>query len=163
MRSEFMASSSSTPVPDAIIRVAASRFRAALDRVDPNIWTAVTIKHFPRGACGHAAELLGRYLRDELGVTAEYVLRDFYNDDGSWRGGHAWLEYDGLIIDITGDQFGWESVIVQRESAVHMAGELQLRQSLTSDIRWWASHAAPVYAAARGILGSGTAARAADS
>ena len=134
-------------VNDAVILVNARLFRAALDRVDPLVWQRVTVTNFPRGACGHASELLGRFLREHLGVEPLYVVRDNDEPDGSWRGGHAWLELDGLIIDITGDQFGWEPVIVSRSSARHAEGQPNLRQALMSDPQWWARYAAPVYAA----------------
>lgn len=130
---------------DKDIGCAAALFRSALDAVDPKIWLAVTIDDFPRGACGHAAELLGRYLRDRLAIECTYVLKDFVEADGTWRGGHAWLEHDGLIIDITGDQFGWPPVIVTRASARHEGAEDNLRQGLTKDAQWWGIYCAPVY------------------
>lgn len=139
-------------VNDAVILVNARLFRAALDRVDPLVWQRVTVTNFPRGACGHASELLGRFLREHLGVEPLYVARDNDEPDGSWRGGHAWLELDGLIIDITGDQFGWEPVIVSRSSARHAEGQPNLRQALMSDPQWWARYAAPVYAAVKAIM-----------
>ena len=137
-----------TPAPDPqdeTIRQAATMFRSALDAVDPKIWLAVTIDDFPRGACGHAAELLGRYLRDMFAIESIYVLKDFWDSEGTWRGGHAWLEHDGLIVDITGDQFGWPPVIVTRSSSVHEEAENNLRQRLTEDVQWWGIYCAPVY------------------
>lgn len=139
-------------VNDAVILVNARLFRAALDRVDPLVWQRVTVTNFPKGACGHASELLGRYLRDRLGVEPLYVVRDNDEPDGSWRGGHAWLELNGLTIDITGDQFGWEPVIVSRSSARHGEGQPNLRQALTADPQWWGLYAAPVYAAVEAIM-----------
>ena len=46
--------------------------------------------------------------------------------DGSWRSGHSWLEFVGLILDITGDQFGWAPVIVTRVCRVHEEADAQL-------------------------------------
>lgn len=136
------------PVGEGDILEAAMVFRAALDAVDSDIWLAAMIDQFPVGACGHASELLGRYLRDTLSIECAYVLKDLMNPDGSWRSGHAWLEYDGLIIDITGDQFGWAPVIATRVSRVHEEADAQLHQPLTKDGRWWGVYCAPIYAQA---------------
>jgi len=127
----------------------ASRYRRALDAVDVELWQYVTVTHFPRGACGHASELLGRFLRDQLGIEPVYILKENKRAGGSWKGSHAWLETEGLIVDITGDQFGWEPVIVTSSSARHSEGELLLRQPLTADAHWWARYAEPIDAAAK--------------
>ncbi|QSR17019.1 hypothetical protein CA833_07440 [Novosphingobium sp. KA1] len=139
-------------VDDALILDAAKQFRAALDSVDPLVWHKVTVSNFPKGACGHASELLGRYLRDLLGIEPLYVVKDNDLPGGAWHGGHAWLELDGLIIDVTGDQFGWETVIVSRSSARHAEGEPNLRQALTTDARWWGRYGAPIYAVATALM-----------
>ena len=137
---------------DGQVRATAAAYRAALESVDPRCWFDATITDFPRGACGHASEMLGRYLRSTLGIEPEYVLRDFYSSDGEWLGGHAWLEWNGLIIDITGDQFGWEPVVVARVSPRHQAGRPELRQPLTTDERWWGTYCARVHHAALAAL-----------
>lgn len=135
-------------VTDAVLARHARQFRDALDAVDPETWKRVTVTAFPGGACGHATELLGRYLRDQTGIEADYVVKDLRNPDGSWRSGHAWLEYEGLILDITGDQFGWPPVIVDRNSALHAEADDNDRYALTSDHQWWGIYYAPVYAEA---------------
>jgi hypothetical protein len=57
---------------------------------------------FPTQTCDHSSILLGRYLRENGFVDVQYV------DKGS-RGPnhetHAWLEVDGIIVDITANQF----------------------------------------------------------
>ena len=137
-----------TPVADEKILDAAMIFRAALDAVAADTWLAATVDRFPACACGHASELLGRYLRDTFAIECAYVLKDLMNPDGSWRSGHAWLEYDGLIIDITSDQFGWAPVIITRASHAHEEADPQLHQPLTNDARWWSTYCAPIYAEA---------------
>lgn len=57
------------------------------------------LQSFPRGCCGVVSELLGDYLNAQLGLQVEYVCGE---QDG---GSHAWLELNGVVIDITGDQF----------------------------------------------------------
>ncbi|WP_342439962.1 hypothetical protein NSS79_15140 [Paenibacillus sp. FSL L8-0436] len=53
----------------------------------------------PLGCCGDCSKLMTKYLLEQHYVKALYVW--------GMRGeqSHAWLEYDGLIIDITADQF----------------------------------------------------------
>ena len=57
------------------------------------------LEDFPSGCCGVASELLGHYLNTQHGLKAEYICGE---RDGLT---HAWLELDGVVIDITGDQF----------------------------------------------------------
>lgn len=130
----------------------ARRFRAALNQVDASLWAHVAVTDFPKAACGHASEMLGKHLRELLGVDPDYVVKDNYEPGGSWRGGHAWLEIDDLVIDITGDQFGWEPVIVSRSSKRHAEGELNRRGPLTNDEQWWGRYGAPIYAVATTMI-----------
>jgi len=92
---------------------------------------------FPRAACGHATELLAYYLRKRFGITTDCVCQDAHGI-GGWHGGHAWLEWNGLTIDVTGDQFGWLPVIVTRNPAFHGQGEDQTRGPALADMDWWA-------------------------
>ena len=97
------------------VDAAARRFRAALDRHARALGLEGLLE-FPRGACGTACELLGQYLSDcGLGEWT-YVSRV---DAGGHT--HAWLARDGVVVDITGDQFGWSPVIVVDGPAVEHA------------------------------------------
>lgn len=62
----------------------------------------VSFGHFPSGACGAVCELLGDYLRDSGLGNWHYVWGVKATE---WGGTHAWLECEGTLIDITGDQF----------------------------------------------------------
>jgi len=53
---------------------------------------------FPFCRCGVISELLGEYL-SAAGVSSTYVVGT--NPSAS----HAWLEVDGLVVDLTADQF----------------------------------------------------------
>lgn len=140
---------------DAEVEQAARDFRAAIDAAGPAPWA---LKHiaYPRGACGHAAELLGRYLIERLGITADYVNQDARDDIGGWRHSHAWLEWDGLTIDISGDQFGWEPVIVTRTPQYHGKGEPNSRHPVCLEHQrdWWWGECGPLWAAIRPHLPS---------
>jgi hypothetical protein len=75
----------------------ASRFRSALEQgglLLPNF------AKFPRGSCGDTCEMLGQLLIDS-GLGA-WDYRSGVNLSGS---SHACLERDGLLLDITADQF----------------------------------------------------------
>jgi hypothetical protein len=81
-------------------------------------------------------------LNRRFGVVPDYVCRVFYSDDGERLSSHAWLELDGLILDISGDQFGWPGVIVTRNSSLHERGADEERHRWALDPRWWGSTAA---------------------
>ncbi|MFD3457551.1 hypothetical protein ACFWVC_35915 [Streptomyces sp. NPDC058691] len=70
--------------------------QAILDCPNPGL---VSLERFPYGSCGDASILLGQYLHENgLGVW-RYV--------SAWENGasHAWIEKNGLRVDITADQF----------------------------------------------------------
>lgn len=72
----------------------ANSFREALDVQKRDGKLPPHMQQFPVRCCGVISELLGQYL-NASGAHAEYVC-------GS---GHAWLECEGFVIDITSDQF----------------------------------------------------------
>lgn len=123
---------------DDEVSKASREFRAAIDAAGPEPWARKGME-FPSGACGHAAELLGRYLIDRLHIVPDYVNRVAHENLGGWHGSHAWLEWNGLTIDITGDQFRWEPVIVTRNSKFHRLGEGEYRQPVCFESQrgWW--------------------------
>jgi hypothetical protein len=98
----------------------ASDFRFALESLAPSI-RPIGLENFPHRACGDTSLLLGAYLVD-LGIHGfKYICgyRGSYSD-GS-RSSHAWLHRDGLIIDLTADQFddGPGPVLVVQDSDWH--------------------------------------------
>jgi len=85
----------------------------------------IGLKDFPIGACLDASLLLGHYLaQSDIGKPI-YVSG---TKDGRT---HMWLEMDGVIIDITADQFGDapERIMVTRDTAWHSQFERQSRRS----------------------------------
>ncbi len=92
----------------------ASEFRQAI--LDAIPLDDIVFEQFPRGACGDTSDLLGEYFyRSQFGIW-QYRC--------GWRKGHshAWIEGDGLIVDITADQFDDmdEAVIVTRDQSWHL-------------------------------------------
>lgn len=58
------------------------------------------IESFPKGNCGIASNLLGRYLLERYGIRSWYTSGEIKNDS------HVWLTLeDHYIVDITGDQY----------------------------------------------------------
>lgn len=136
------------------IRAAAGRFRAAIQRC-PRHLLPVTLHAFPRGACGDATILLGEFLAAEGFGTFDYVAGERF---GPHYQSHAWLERDGLIVDITADQFAGakEPVIVSRENRWHRRFRRDVRHPARIDV-YTDSHTSAmlrtVYAAIRSVLG----------
>lgn len=73
-------------------------FRRALENIDKNK-LACYYRSFPKGTCGVTCYLLCTYLAEKGYKDFSYVC----GMDGEQS--HAWLEKDGIIVDITGDQF----------------------------------------------------------
>jgi len=105
----------------ALIQNAASKFRRAIEASDQEILRPVFHGKFPRGACGDASDLLATYLYEQGVGHFEYVLACRGSADNGTLRQHAWLEQDGLIVDITADQFqdAPKAVIVSANSDWH--------------------------------------------
>lgn len=102
------------------IRDLAMQLRRALDS-GPRSELPLSMREFPRGACGDASLLLGALLADCGLAGFELVSADRGRiDDGTWTS-HAWLARGPLIVDITADQFpdAPAAVIVARDSVWH--------------------------------------------
>lgn len=82
----------------AVLELATS-FRLAVEIVVDTGNVPMHIQGFPRGCCGIISELMGDYL-NTLGIGEVFYVCGM--KDGA---SHAWLEVDGLIVDISGDQF----------------------------------------------------------
>lgn len=85
------------------IKLICQRFRIVLENAQDK---PEYLLEFPRGWCGYVSRALGVYLLKSGYQGVNYVL--------GYKGGrsHAWLEFNGLIIDITADQFDDCNVIV---------------------------------------------------
>nr|WP_295075710.1 hypothetical protein [uncultured Roseateles sp.] len=84
-----------------LLRIAASARLALEKRADGS--DSMFCK-FPLGACGPAAELVGRVLAEQLGLESVYVCgADHPQLDTNQT--HAWTETGPFIIDLTHDQF----------------------------------------------------------
>ena len=66
--------------------------------------SSMGISKFPSGCCGDTSQTLATYIFAETGLICSYVHGQYGGIEGE-LGSHAWLEIDGLVIDITADQF----------------------------------------------------------
>ena len=86
-----------------------------------------TFLNFPKGACGDATLLLGRFLIEHNYEPFMYMLGE--------RGtsSHAWLQRGELIIDITADQFDDCNcaIVVSEQSEWHL--QFEGKQQHTAD------------------------------
>ena len=90
--------------------------------------------------------MLGRYLRFTFGIEPQLVRAErIFPQPRGWST-HAWLELDGLVIDITADQFDQEPVVVTRRSTWHRGFRIIEREALDSwGEEWWKDYCAPVF------------------
>lgn len=91
-------------------------FRVAISACDRKELFS-TLQEFPNGACGDASYLLAKYFEENGCGQFEYVVGEKRPNFHS----HAWLEQDGVIIDITADQFEGinEPVLVTTDRSWH--------------------------------------------
>lgn len=85
----------------AIVELAVEARRALENRAHGNDGM---FHDFPHGACGPAAELVGRALAEKLGLKSIYVC-GVDHPDLAPNQSHAWTEVGPFIIDLTHDQF----------------------------------------------------------
>lgn len=90
------------------IKGLANEFRDAIKRAKGEGETdeLYFFNRFPTGCCGETCHLLAEYLR-EYRTETEYVCGKYYYGESSYDSrSHAWLRTkDGIIVDITADQF----------------------------------------------------------
>lgn len=111
------------------LQAIAQAFRAALDAQKADNLLPEHMQNFPDRCCGVTSELLGEYLKS-LGHKPDYVNGKRFDSDGIPRAGHAWLEVDGIVYDLTADQFegeGMPPVYVGVQDEWHIAFECQDR------------------------------------
>ena len=95
------------------IRRHAARVRAA---IEATTYKTTNMTQFPVDCCHHACHILRLYF---LGMTTIGLFETVTGRKGGFE--HLWLTKDGVIVDITGDQFndGQPSVLVCRQSVWH--------------------------------------------
>lgn len=123
----------------AKLRELAGQFRRAIELTDRK--GMPTLEAFPRGSCGMASELLSEHLAAAGFSEVEYVCGELFFPGGDWTS-HAWLEWQGMIVDITCDQFDHGPrvpVFVASESEWHRSMEETARHKSypIADVAFW--------------------------
>lgn len=94
---------------------------------------------FPIGSCGPASELVGRHLKERLGLDGAYISGWDFQAEAAGQS-HAWFEVQGCIIDITHDQFsntGVQSWVVPKSSPWHRSFvEIDVRPGFVVPSGW---------------------------
>jgi hypothetical protein len=79
----------------------ATRFRSTLEKVLQTLqYIPPPFKSFPFGSCGICSDMLGSILNGMWTGPALYV-----GASDQMEQSHAWLRYEDIVIDVTGDQF----------------------------------------------------------
>lgn len=82
---------------------------------------------FPNGCCGDTCDLLGQYLISH-GIKTIYTSGVWYGSNYKHHT-HAWLvSEDGLVIDITGDQFRSDPQFYYFNYAIYIGKETSFHQ-----------------------------------
>ncbi len=127
---------------EAIARAA----RAGLEAT-PRAELGIGFEHFPLGTCGPVSELMGRIVLELTGSRGVYVC-GLSHPCLEANQSHAWLEVEGLIVDLTHDQFPSTGVTgyVLDASAWHSQFECE-KQALCLDPSSWGLYPHRAYAA----------------
>ncbi len=101
-----------TKLPPARVLEEVTAFRAAVERYVAGA-PHRQIKGFPNGMCKLTSLLLARHLA-ERGFGEPTLIANAARpaSDGGEDETHAWLELDGVTIDLTADQFPNQPVII---------------------------------------------------
>jgi hypothetical protein len=104
----------------------AQKFRQAIEKTDfseKKVGREANLRmnKFPVESCTHICSILGAYLITEYKLEPLLEVHAHINDEKGPFAFHRWLEHDGIIIDITADQFAMVKtpVIVSRNSRFH--------------------------------------------
>ena len=97
---------------------AAKLFRQMIENADRSK-LPIEFENFPAGSCGDASILLAQYLIDAGYDTPIYVSAELVRPPDLLS--HAWIELDGVILDVTADGFEPDAppVIVAENSTWH--------------------------------------------
>ena len=117
----------------ADIRKLAVEFRKAIEEARvARCFDNDKMKDFPRGCCGDAADLLGEFLLNNGIIDLFYIFGTHYpctgDDEADFQGiqSHAWIsignpaKMDSVIVDITGDQFKYDSEYDRYDERVYV-------------------------------------------
>ena len=85
-----------------------------------------SLRNFPNQCCNIACDVLGFFFYDWGADNVSQRCGRITTDQN-----HCWLVVDGMIVDITADQFGQPKIIVSRESPWHDRLEIKRDTRIT--------------------------------
>ena len=107
------------------LRRIAQNFRNAIDAAKAKPEPYIYFSKFPTGQCGYTTEFLAKYLSGKGYTDIIYETGVYYWDD--WEQNpdhepiqHTWLLVEGLVIDITGDQFKYYDEPIKNNTPVYV-------------------------------------------
>lgn len=108
-----------------ILHRIAQNFRDAIEAAKSNREPYIFFDKFPTGQCGYTTELLAKFLSskgytDMIYETGVYHWEDFEVNADHEPNQHTWLLVEGLVIDITGDQFRYYDEPVKNNTSVYV-------------------------------------------
>lgn len=95
-------------------------FRKAIEAAKANNEPGEFFRKFPVGQCGNTSDILAQYLIDNGFAPITYENGTYYGDDWDDRWSHTWLIVEGLVIDITGDQFKYHNEPLKNNVPVYI-------------------------------------------
>lgn len=102
----------------------AKEFRNAIEDAKANgeFEKDTRFRQFPSGCCDDTCDLLAQYLL-EHGIKTHQVVGGYRDGIAENNTGHAWLIKGRIIIDITGDQFRYDSNFFYFNESVYVGKE----------------------------------------
>lgn len=85
----------------------AEKVRAHLQKRTPDSLPYIPFNEFPHGCCSDSALILAEIINRRIGCRAKVV--SFDKGCNGLADSHAWVDIDGLCLDITLDQFNNET------------------------------------------------------
>ncbi len=89
---------------DELIVKEAIRFRKAIDAAHDNCEFKDTMRYFPKGCCEISSDLFAYYL-EKLRIKAKEICGEYDTGNKETSGRHVWVDVNGLVVDLTADQF----------------------------------------------------------
>ena len=101
------------------INILVTKFRKAIEKAK-NSENSEFFRKFPTGQCGYTCDLLSEYLHENGYTEISYVCGSYYGKSFDELQSHAWLEVNGIVIDITSDQFKFHCEPIKNNIPVYV-------------------------------------------
>ena len=108
------------------LRSEAQEFRKAIEKAKvagefiPERFQRESMNQFPYDCCDDTADLFIHYLYHEFGVDSLKVTGSYYDSKLKCTCYHTWQVTEGLVIDLTGDQFDSDPAIKVKVDPVYV-------------------------------------------